>query len=76
MTGEIARVTERVRQMRAARAPTPPTTRAADGTHGGAGANRFAAGGKAFDLITGEPVEVISGARENLVVPTAERADR
>ena len=69
---EIARLLERVRQNRAARVPdrraVSPIGAAVRGSDSGA----LVAGGRAFDLVNGEPVEVVSVHRENVVVAAPE----
>jgi hypothetical protein len=70
---DLARVLERVRQNRTARA----RELAGNGTND-AGTNvvRSApttAGARAFDTVSGEFVEVISGIRENVVIPATGR---
>ena len=73
MTSELDRVRERLRQNRAARARPELTARTrGDGTAPDS-PNSFPADSKAFDLLTGEHVEVIGGYRENVVVPARER---
>jgi len=73
VTTELDRVRERVRQNRAARAPSPRTVGGRAEAAPMSGANGWAAGAKAFDLLTGEHVEVVGGYRENVVIPTSER---
>jgi len=73
VTTELDRVRERVRQKRAARARSPVTVRGPAEAAPMSGGNGLAAGAKAFDLLTGEHVEVVGGYRENVVIPTSER---
>lgn len=71
MTDELARVLERTRQIRESRARSgidavqqrPVNTTAQNGT--------LSAGTRVFDLVTGEEGIVIHGARENILIPTA-----
>jgi hypothetical protein len=73
MNTEIARLLERVRQSRAARAPEPRSASQIGASLPSAVAGAFVAGSRAFDLVNGEPVEVISVHREDVVVAAPER---
>lgn len=73
MNTEIARLIERVRQSRAARAPEPRSVSQFGASLPSAATGALVAGGRAFDLVNGEPVEVVSVHRENVVVAAPER---
>jgi hypothetical protein len=75
MNSELSRLLERVRQSRATRARDERS-----GSQNGAalpptGDGALVAGVLAFDLVNGEPVEVVSVHRENVVVAAPERRD-
>jgi hypothetical protein len=75
MSQELDRVLERVRQnrARALETLTPRTpSRAATTTTAPGG---FTPGAPVFDTVTGQHGEVIGGSRENVIRPSAERAD-
>jgi hypothetical protein len=75
MNADLSRVLERMRQSRAAHVREGLTVNRGD-TRPPAGApGALVAGGRAFDLVTGEVVEVVSVYRENVVGAVAERRD-
>jgi hypothetical protein len=76
MNGDFSQVLERMRQNRAARVRDGLTTNRGDTPAPAAAPGALVAGGRAFDLITGEVVEVVSVYRENVVGAVAERRDR
>jgi hypothetical protein len=70
---DFARVLERMRQNRAARVLDGLTANRGDTPASAAAPGALVAGGRAFDLVTGEIVEVVSAYRENVVGAVAER---
>jgi hypothetical protein len=72
---ELSRVLERMRQNRAARARDGRTARGGDTPAAAAAPGALVAGSRAFDLVTGHVVEVVSVYRENVVGAAAERRD-
>lgn len=71
MSDELARVTERVRQNRAALSDNNTAPRQAVAVSPLLTAAGFLPGDRVFDTVTGLEGIVIDGARENVVVPTA-----
>ena len=76
MSDRIARVLERVRQLRAARAADLPAVARGGADRYGTIGRAFVAGDRAFDTISGEHVEVIGAASENVVVPAPGQQNR
>jgi hypothetical protein len=76
MNGDFSQVLERMRQNRAARVRDGLTADRGDTRAPAAAPGALVAGGRAFDLVTGELVEVVSVYRENVVGAVAERRDR
>jgi hypothetical protein len=75
MNGDFSQVLERMRQNRAARVRDGLTADRGDTRAPAVAPGALIAGGRAFDLVTGEVVEVLSVYRENVVGPVAERRD-
>lgn len=75
MTPELARVLERVRQTRAARAADVGARTAVPSAAAGALGQRFAVGARAFDLVTGWEGEVIGSGSENVLVPAPQQSN-
>lgn len=68
---ELARVTERLRQNRTARARELVQHRAAVACPEGRIGCTYIPGDRVFDPVTGQEGEVVGGTVENVVVPTA-----
>jgi hypothetical protein len=75
MNADMSRVLERMRQNRAARVRDGLTANRGDTPAAAAAPGALVAGSRAFDLVTGEVVEVVSVYRENVVGSVAERRD-
>jgi len=75
MNDELSRLLERVRQSRAARARDGRAVSPARTGVSGSADGALVAGDRAFDLVNGELVEVVSVYRENVVVAAPERRD-
>jgi hypothetical protein len=73
MNTELQRVLERARQARAARTPAHRATARGDTVLAHTAGGPLLAGNRAFDLVTGELVEVVSVHRENVVIAAPER---
>jgi hypothetical protein len=75
MNGNFSQVLERMRQNRAARVRDGLTANRGDTRASAAAPGTLVAGSRAFDLVTGEVVEVVSVYRENIVGAVTERRD-
>jgi hypothetical protein len=76
MNDDLSRVLERMRQSRAASVRDGLTVNRGDTRAPAAAPGALVAGSRAFDLVTGQLVEVVSVYRENVVGAVAERRDR
>jgi len=68
---DVDRILERLRQTRAGRESAAFVSSLRPSPAGRMVTSGFAPGDRVFDTVSGEEGEVIGGARENVVIPTA-----